>query len=291
MPQGFFSSFCGLRQGDPLSPYLCILAEEILSLHLHNLQNQGLFLPLSKVPSTPCHLLYADDILIFMKGVASSVLILQDLLETYQSARGQFFNLQKSQLHLGKCSTRRISSILGIQEASTQFKYLGTPIFFGTPKRSHFLPLLDAVQSKLSTWKAKNLSFAGRLILIKHVISSLPIHLAAIIPLPASICNENERKMRLFLWSGNAPNHKINYVSWATVTLPKVEGGLGIRKLSDVNTASFIKLGWQASTSNSLWSIWFENRYFKFRPIWSSENSIYGLCIWRKIRRSAPLIH
>ena len=99
---------------------------------------------------------------------------------------------------------RRISSILDIQEASTQLKYLGTPIFFGTPKRRHFLPLLDVAHSKLSAWKAKTLSFAGHLILIKHVISSLPIHLAIIIPLPTAICNEIERKMRLFLWSGNA---------------------------------------------------------------------------------------
>lgn len=97
--------------------------------------------------------------------------------------------------------------------------------------------------------------------------------------------------MRLFFSSSNAPHQKIHYVSWVTITLPKAKGALGIRKISDVNIASFINLGWQSSTSNSLWSIWFKNRYFKYRPIWSLDNTFYGSCIWRKIRRFAPLIH
>ena len=146
-----------------------------------------------------------------MQRATSSVLILQDLLEIYQSAAGQFFNLQKSQLHLGKCGSRRkrkISSILGIQEASTHLKYLDYLVCIGSPIRRHFLPLPDAVQSKLSVWKVKSLSFAGRLILIKHVISNLPIHLATMIPLPASICKEIESSMRLFLWLGNAPTRR-----------------------------------------------------------------------------------
>lgn len=127
---------------------------------------------------------------------------------------------------------RRIFSLLGIQEASNRLKYLGTPICFGTPKRRDFLPLLDVVNSKLSAWKAKSLSFVGRLILIKHVIFSMPTHLAAILPMPASICKEIESKMRLFLWLGNAPHSKIHYVNWPTITLPKAEGGLGIRLIS-----------------------------------------------------------
>ena len=88
--------------------------------------------------------------------------------------------------------------------------------------------------------------------------------------------------MRHFLWSGNATVSKINYVKWETVSLPKEEGGLGIRKISEVNEAAFIKLRWQASTANSPWACWFKNRYFKDSSVWSPANTKYGSCIWKK---------
>ena len=112
----------------------------------------------------------------------------------------------------------------------------------------------------------------------------MAIHLAATLPLPFSICNALETVMRHFLWSGQANSTKFNYVNWATVSLPKAEGGLGIRKISKVNAASFIKLGWQASAVKSLWSSWFENRYFKHLPIWSPATNKYGSCVWKKIK-------
>lgn len=64
-PFGFFSSSCGLQQGDSLSPYLLILAEEILSLNVDFLRQVGGIVRISPIQSTPCHLLYADDIMLF----------------------------------------------------------------------------------------------------------------------------------------------------------------------------------------------------------------------------------
>lgn len=121
-------------------------------LHLHSLQTKRIIHPLSTVPSTPCHLLFADDILIFMKGATQSVRALQDLLELYQTASGQFFNLYKSLLKFGKCGRRRkrkISATLRIQETIVQLTYLGIPIVFGIPEKSHFLPLIDSVNKRL----------------------------------------------------------------------------------------------------------------------------------------------
>lgn len=79
-PSGFFSSSCGLRQGDPLSPYLFILAEEVLSLHLEQLRSSGKIVLISPVPNTPCHLLYANDILIFLKAFKPGLRLLKELL-------------------------------------------------------------------------------------------------------------------------------------------------------------------------------------------------------------------
>lgn len=92
-PCGFFHSFCGLKQGDPLSPYLFILAEEILSINLEKLRLEGAIIRISATSSSPCHLLYADDILIFLKAHKASLRRLQGLFNLYQDSSGQRINL------------------------------------------------------------------------------------------------------------------------------------------------------------------------------------------------------
>ena len=113
---------------------------------------------------------------------------------------------------------------------------------FHTPKRQYFLYLIDTINARLTSWKAKTLSSAGRLILIKHVLSRIPMHIAAVLPIPISIYNDIERLMRNFLWLGSGLSTKINYVNWNLVCLPKSEGGLGIRKISEVNDACLSSL-------------------------------------------------
>ena len=126
------------------------------------------------------------------------------------------------------------------------------PLFFGSPKNRHFAALLNVFHARLTGWKDKALSFAGHLVLVNHILTSLKIHTTMVLPLPSSICAQIEKLMINFLWLGDESPMRKNYVRWALVCLPKAKGGLEVRKVAKMNDAGFIKFGWQYVTSSSL---------------------------------------
>lgn len=174
---GFFKSSRGLKQGDPLSPYLFILVVEALSRGFSALVQDGrvaaFSLPRgSKVIS---HLCFADDIVIFTKGLKNSVRELFRFLGEYERASGQKINRQKSSMVLScRCPSSRarmLTHLTGVPKGGLPFRYLGCLLFKGRPTKRYFQHLLDKIQVSLSGWRGKFLSQGGRLILIRHVLS------------------------------------------------------------------------------------------------------------------------
>lgn len=132
---------------------------------------------------------------------------------------------------------KKIASITGINQTNDLGRYLGVPSMHGRVTASLFTTLLERVETKLQGWKNRYLSLAGRRILAQSVLSTIPYYNMQTTYLLAGLCDDIERRIRKFLWGSN-----IHLINWETVTKDKMEGGLGICRLKEMNVAFLAKM-------------------------------------------------
>ena len=135
-------------------------------------------------------------------------------------------------------------------ECDHQHKYLGLPFCKGNSKKAAFKEIVEKLKSKLSGWKQKALSQAGRGVLIKSVTQALPLHFMQTFLLPVSVCDQLDKVTRDFWWGVKADEKKHLYLkAWDSICSPKAAGGLGFRKAREFNRSLITKLGWQLYTA------------------------------------------
>ncbi|WVZ84849.1 LOW QUALITY PROTEIN: hypothetical protein U9M48_031834, partial [Paspalum notatum var. saurae] len=126
----------------------------------------------------------------------------------------------------------------------------GIPLTIKKPSKSYLLPLIDKVASKLPGWKAPLLSKAGRLVLVKSVLSSTPIHLMLALDLPKWVIKAIDKRRRGFLWKGHEQANGGNcMVSWAK--RPLLYDGLGVLDLERLGWSLRIRWLWFMKTDTS----------------------------------------
>ncbi|KAH9684247.1 reverse transcriptase domain-containing protein [Citrus sinensis] len=218
----------------------------------------------SAAPSDISHLSFADDIVIFANGSRCSLQRVMDFLQRYQAVSGQLISQAKSSFYIGKsapASCRAIvHSVTSFQWRQLPFIYLGCPIFTGCLKISYFDDLVRKVRERISGWANRLLSFGGKLILIRHVLSSLPLHLFHVLRPPSTVIQSLERSFTRFLWGDSEGRRRIHWCRWPAVCFPVDEGGLGIRSFDDMAEASEIKLWWRFRQQSSLWASFMKSK-------------------------------
>nr|XP_027067853.1 uncharacterized protein LOC113693523 [Coffea arabica] len=291
-PHGFFQAKQGLKQGDPLSPFLFILVSEALSRGVNNLALQRKLQPFALGSHCPTvsYLAFADDIVIFTRGDNRSVQSLMGFLELYQHGSGQRVNKDKSFYIVSpKCplaAKRLLSRRTGFQYKGLPFVYLGCKLVKGKMRMEHFQPLIDRIQAKLVGWKNRLLSPGGRLILIKHVLSSIPIYTLAVSELPRGVIKRIEKLMSTFLWGEVEGRDKRHWRKWQALCKPTQENGLGLRRLQDVQDAFGCKLWWKMRTSDTLWT-----RFMRAKHVAVTEHltttpaSQTSSAVWKRMLR------
>ncbi|GJZ40645.1 protein LAZ1 [Tanacetum coccineum] len=199
---GFFKGKRGLRQGDPLSPYLFTLVMEILTLILQRRMRLSDSFRYHKhcEDLQLINLCFADDLFLFARGEVESAKVIMESLDDFKQVSGLVLSIPKSTTYF--CNVLNhvkifILNIMPFSEGDLPVIYMGVPLISSRLLNKDCKILVEKARNRIGDWKNKSLSFAGRLQLCKSVISSM----------------------------------QVAKVAWDDICLPMREGGLGIRCL------------------------------------------------------------
>jgi hypothetical protein len=282
----------GIRQGDPLSPYLFILCMEYLSLRIFEATQDKTWKPIKASRRGPffSHLFFADDLMLFSGTSEKSCLAMKKVLDNFCALSGQKISLPKSKIFFSpntKSDLRlKVTSILGISETCDLGKYLGFPLKLSGRNFRDFNFIVEKVQAKLASWKAKLLSLAGRVVLIQSVTSAIPSYYMQNSVLPSRVCSELDKLNRNFLWGSTDEKKKMHMVGWTKVCRAKKLGGLGIYATKPRNIALLSKLNWRLlEERDAIWAKTLSAKYLPNGPVISHlPTHRCGSSNWRALR-------
>jgi hypothetical protein len=287
----------GLRQGDPLSPYLFILVTEGLTTLIKKSVAKGDLHGVQICRGAPVvsHLLFADDCFIFCRSTIAETNHLMSLLKTYEEATGQEINLTKSEVffsrNLSIAAQEDLSHIMGVRHVLGTGNYLGLPSMIGRKKKEVFSYIKDRVWKRINSWRGRALSRAGKEIMIKSVLQAIPSYVMGVYLLPDSTIKDIERMMNSFWWGGGTNNKGIRWLAWERMTISKDQGGMGFRDLHAFNLAMIAKQGWNIMTRpHTLVAKIYKARYFPNSSFFESNIGHNPSYAWRGIWQARKIL-
>ncbi|XP_028556243.1 uncharacterized protein LOC110114731 [Dendrobium catenatum] len=220
----------GFRQGYPMSPYLFIMFSQLLSSLI---QQRGLQICIQTSNRAPriTHLLYANDVLLFGKASDSQLRVMMNLIKEYCGWTGKGVNQSKSQIIFGSSTNQSLKRKIGKKtgfKIVKEFHYFGIKIALRRLAKNYYQFVINHALNKLNSWGARFLSMAGRLILAKSSLLSLPTFVSTHSLITKKILYDLDRICRDFIWHQNKDNKGLRYIALDDLCTPRNRGGLGM---------------------------------------------------------------
>ncbi|GKA66196.1 RNA-directed DNA polymerase, eukaryota, reverse transcriptase zinc-binding domain protein [Tanacetum coccineum] len=201
----------GLRQGDPLSPFLFIIAMEGLHVAVEDAISAGLYRGITVNTLTLSHFFFADDALFIGEWSRANIKNMASILDCFHRVSGLKINFHKSNLvGIGVPfeEVNLFSQATGCNAIHSSFMYLGLPVDCNMANTKSWDPILDKFSKRLSKWKASLLSIGGRTTLLSSVLGAIGTYYFSLFPMPAIVNKKLETLRSNFFWGNNANGKK-----------------------------------------------------------------------------------
>ena len=147
------------------------------------------------------------------------------------------------------------------------FRYLGIPMHHWQLLNSDWRKVLECFEKKLTCWKAKHLSYGGRLVLLNSVLSSLRMFMTSFFEIPKGVLKKLNHYRSRFFWQGGSDKKKYHLAKWDILCCPKDQGGLGVIDLEVQNKCLLSKWIVNLLNSEGTWQSLLRNKYLSSKSL------------------------
>ena len=177
-----------------------------------------------------------DDVILFGFDSLEEWKAFKDILDTFCEASGMSININKSSFLHNNLDEDTLRILAGhfpykFDSLSNGFVYLGCYLKPSGYLIKDWYWLVSKFEKRVDHWTNRMLSLGGRLVLIRSVLSSIPVYWLSLFPISVSILEKLRKIIFSFLWGSSSNKFKFHLIDWKLLARPINQGGWGIMHL------------------------------------------------------------